>query len=68
VFVIMTVNAQVFPVGTVGRIVQVISVFVVDRQEMPRLFIELPSALGTDEPVDFKRALSIITPGRFAFL
>ena len=53
-FVIVTVDAEVFPVGPVGRVVQVISVFVVDRQEMPRLFIELPPAFGADEAMDLE--------------
>lgn len=38
-----------------------IPIFVVDRQEMPRLFIELSPAFGTDEAVYFKRLFSVIT-------
>lgn len=52
--IIVTVNTQVFPVRSVRRIIQVISVFVVDRQEVPRLFIELPPAFGADEAMDLE--------------
>ncbi len=54
VFVIVTVNAQVFPVGSIRRIIQVISIFVVDRQEMPRLFIKLSPAFCADEAMDLE--------------
>ena len=45
-----------------------ISVFVVDRQEMPRLFIELPPAFGADEAMDLEGAVSIFTLWRRGFL
>lgn len=64
-FVIVAVNTEVFPVRSVGRIVKVISVFVVNRQEMPCLFVELSPAFGADEAMDLEGALSIITPWRF---
>jgi hypothetical protein len=67
-FIIVTVNTQVFPVGSVGGIIQVISVFVVDCQEMPRLFIELPPAFGTDEAMYLEGTFSIITLWRRGFL
>jgi hypothetical protein len=31
-----------------------ISIFVMDRQEMPRFFVELSSAFGTDEAMDLE--------------
>jgi len=46
----------------------VISVLVVDGQEMPRLFIELFPAFGTDEAMDLEGAFPIITPWRLGFL
>ena len=67
VFIIMAINAEIFPVRSIGRVIQVISVFVVDRQEMRCLFVEFPPTLGADEAMDFERAFSIITPGRFSF-
>jgi len=54
VFIIMTVGAQVFPVRPVRGIVVVIAVFVMHRQEMSRLAIELSSAFGADEPVNLQ--------------
>jgi hypothetical protein len=68
VFVIVAVNTEVFPVGPVGRIIQVISIFVVDGQEMPRLFIVLSATFGADKPVYFEGALPIITLRRRGFL
>ncbi len=41
-----------------------ISIFVVNGEEMPRFFIKLSAAFGTDEAVDLEGAFSIITPGR----
>jgi len=67
VFVVVAVNAEVFPIRSVGRVIQVISVFVVDRQEMPRLFVELSSTFGADEAMDLERAFPIITPRRLGF-
>ena len=61
-FIIVAINTEVLPVRTVRRIIQMVSIFVVHRQEMPCLFIEFPSALGTDKAVYLERALSIITP------
>lgn len=56
----MAVNTEVFPVRSVRRIVQVISVFVVDGEEMAHLVIKLPSASGTDETMDIKRSFTVI--------
>ena len=66
-FVIVAINTQVFPVGSIGRVVQVIAVFVVDGQEMPGLFVKFSSAFGADQAMDLEGAFSIITPWRFRF-
>ncbi len=66
-FVVVAVNAQVFPVRSIGRVVQVITIFVVDGQEMPCLFVELSPAFGTDETMDFEGSLAIIAPWRLGF-
>ena len=50
-FVIMAVNAQIFPIRPVRRIIHVIPIFMVHRQEMPRFLIELSSTLGADETI-----------------
>ena len=44
-----------------------ISAFVVDCQEMPRVFIKLSSAFGADEAMYFEGAFPIITPWGFGF-
>lgn len=67
-FVIVTVNAEVFPVGSVRRIIQVISVFVVNCQKMSRLFIKFPPAFGADEAMDLEGAVSIFALWRRGFL
>jgi len=58
----VAINTQVFPVGSIGRVVQVIAVFVVDGQEMSGLFIKFSSALRTAETMDLEGTFSIITP------
>jgi len=68
VFVIVAINTQVLPVRSIGRVIQMISIFVVDGQEVPGLFIKFSAALGTDETMDFERPFSIITPRRLGFL
>jgi len=45
-----------------------ISIFMVDGQEIPGLFIKFSPALGADQAMDFEGAFSIITPWRIRFL
>jgi hypothetical protein len=52
VLVLVAVDAEVLPVRAVGRVVVMIAVPVVNGEKVPVLFLELPSALGTDEPVN----------------
>ena len=54
VFILMTINAEVLPVGSVRGIVTAVSVFMVDCEEMACFEIELPAALCAYEPVDFE--------------
>ena len=53
-FIIVTVHAKIFPVRSVWGIVVVIPVFVVHREQVSRLEVELSGALGTDEPVNLQ--------------
>jgi hypothetical protein len=53
-FIIVAVRAQVFPVRPVRGIVMVISVFVVHREQVSRLEVELSGTFGTDEPVNLQ--------------
>jgi hypothetical protein len=50
----MAVNAEIFPVGPVRGIVLMVAVFMVDCQQVPVFWAELPAALGADEAVDFQ--------------
>jgi hypothetical protein len=56
----VTIDTEVFPVGTVRRIVSVVAVFVMNGQEMVVLIFKLPSAFGTDEAVYFKGLFPVI--------
>ena len=51
-FGVVAVDAEILPVGTIGRIVVVITVFMVNGEEMSVLLIKLPRALGADKAVD----------------
>ncbi len=46
VFTIMAVDAEVFPVGAVRGIIVVVTVFMMDSQELPVFVVELFAALG----------------------
>ena len=67
-FFVVTVNTEVLPIGSIGRVIQVIAVFVVDGQKMSGLFIKFSSALGTNQAMDLKGSFSIVTPWRIGFL
>jgi hypothetical protein len=54
VFIIVAIRAQVFPVRPVRGLVVVISVFVLHREHVPCLEVELSGAFGTDEPVNLQ--------------
>ena len=51
-FVIVAVKAEVFPVRSVLGVVVMISVLMMNSQEVPVLTLELSAALGTDEAMD----------------
>ena len=53
-FIIVAVHPEVFPIRPVRGIVVVIPVFVVHREQVPRLEVELSGALGTNEPVNLQ--------------
>ena len=52
VLVVVAIDAKQFPVRAVGRVVFVVSVLVMDRQQMAVLPFELPAAFRADEPVN----------------
>lgn len=57
---IVAVNAEIFPVRAIGRVVQVISIFVVDSEKMTGLVVKLSSTSGADETVDVERSFPVI--------
>lgn len=66
VFIFMAVNTEILPVASIGRIVVVISVPVVNRQQMSVGRIKGPAALGTDQSMDGQRSFPIpFIPGSF---
>lgn len=50
----MTIGAEVFPVRSVRGVVVVIAVFVMHRQEVSGLEVELSGAFCADQPVDLE--------------
>ena len=56
---IMAVDTEVFPVGTIRGIVVVIAVSMVDSEEVSVSIIKFTGALGADETVNAERLLSV---------
>jgi hypothetical protein len=59
VFVVVTIEAQQFPVAPVGRIVVMVVVLVMDRELAKLLTVKFASAVCTDPGKHFERLLSI---------
>ena len=64
-FFLMTIDTEVFPIRSIRRVIQVISVFMMDGEEAPVLLVKFPSAPAADETVDFEGPLPVIAMGRF---
>jgi hypothetical protein len=47
--VVMTIDAEIFPVAPIQWVVVMIAVLVMNREKMPRRLIKLPSASTTYE-------------------
>jgi hypothetical protein len=62
VFIVMAIDAEVFPVWSIRRVIQVIAVFVVDGQEMPCFLVEFPAAFGADQSMNLERPFPVIAP------
>ena len=59
VFILVTVDTQVFPVRAVSGIVPAVPVFMVYGQQVAGFVVELPAALSAYEPVNIQRAFPI---------
>ncbi len=64
-FIIVAIDAEVFPVGAVGRIVVVVAVFMMDGEQMFVVFVKLPGAFRADQTMNLQRLFAI---GRFVHL
>ena len=60
VLIVVTINAEVFPVGAVRGIISGVPVFMMDSQKVPVFRFKLPSAFGADEAVYFERLFPVI--------
>ena len=65
VFFLVAVDTEVFPIRSIQRVIQVISVLMVDSEEAPVLLVKFPSAPAADETVDLEGPLPVIAMGRF---
>jgi hypothetical protein len=61
VLIFVAVDAEVFPVGAVRRIIPGIAVLVMHRQQLPIPISEFPATLGANHPVNLQRPLPIVT-------
>lgn len=59
-FIVVAVDAQIFPVRTIRGVILRVSIFVVDRQEVSVFIAKLSCTFGTDESVNFERLFSVI--------
>lgn len=60
VFVVMTINTEIFPVRAISRVVQAIPVFMVYSKKIPVLEIKFSPAFGTDQAVHFQGLFPVI--------
>lgn len=59
VFVFVTVDAEIFPIGAVGWIVVVVAVAMVNSQQVQGIGLELAGAFGADPTVKSERTFAI---------
>ncbi len=67
-FFVVAVNAEVFPVRAIWRVVQMVSVLVMNREKMTVPVVELSSASGADESMNLQRSLPVIAFFKGGFL
>jgi len=59
VFLLMTIDAEQFPVAAVGRIIVVIVILMMKRQLSESFAIEFPGAAGTDPGKQFESLITV---------
>jgi hypothetical protein len=60
VLVVVAIDAEVLPIGTIGRIVEMVSILVVHGQQLPVLGLKLPSTFRADESMNLERTFPVI--------
>ena len=58
-FILVTVDAQVFPIRAIGWIVVVIPVFMMDGEQVFIVELKFSAAFGADEPMNFQGLLTV---------
>lgn len=66
--VVVTINAEIFPVAPVRRIVVVIVILVMDREQVEIFTGEVSAAAGTYPGMDLKRLLAVALETVFSHL
>jgi len=61
----MTIDTEIFPIRSIRRVIQVISILMMDGEEVPVLGVKFPSAPAADETMDLEGSLPVVTVGRF---
>ncbi len=60
-FVVMTIDTKIFPVGPIRGVISVIPILVMNSKKISVLEIKLSATFGTDQAVNSKRLFPIIT-------
>lgn len=58
--VVVTLDAEVFPVAAIRWVIGVVAILVMNRQQVKVPGIELPSALGTNPVMQFQGFLPVV--------
>jgi hypothetical protein len=64
-FFLVAIDTEVFPIRSIRRVIQVISILMMDGEEVPVLVVKFPSAPAADETMDLEGSLPVITVDRF---
>jgi hypothetical protein len=60
VLILVAIQAKIFPVGAVRRIVPGIAVLVVHREQLPVFMVKFSPTFGADHPVYLEGALPVV--------
>jgi hypothetical protein len=60
VLILVAIQAKIFPVGAVRRIIPGIAVLVVHREQLPVFMVKFSPTFGADHPVYLEGALPVV--------